>query len=43
MLEQCVRLGIAIAVIALISIGLYQFSGRAGAGEPSRHSVSLQR
>jgi uncharacterized membrane protein YtjA (UPF0391 family) len=29
--DQCVRLGMAIIVIALISLALYQFSGRAGA------------
>ncbi len=33
--DQCVRLGLAIIIIALISIGLYQFSGRAGAFEPN--------
>lgn len=43
MVDQCVRLGIAIAVIALISIGLYQFSGRAGAGEPALRSVPFPR
>lgn len=34
MVDQCVRLGMAIAVIALISAALYQFSDRAGAFEP---------
>jgi hypothetical protein len=29
--DQCVRLGIAIAIIALISLALYQFSGRVNA------------
>ncbi len=29
--DQCVRLGMAIVVIALISLALYQFSSRAGA------------
>ncbi len=27
MVDQCVRLGLAIIIIALISIALYQFSG----------------
>jgi hypothetical protein len=31
--DQCVRLGMAVAVIALISLGLYQFGGRATAIE----------
>ncbi|MDP2295710.1 MAG: hypothetical protein Q8M24_09645 [Pseudolabrys sp.] len=30
--DQCVRLGMAIVVIALISLALYQFSNRANAG-----------
>ena len=34
MTDQCVRLGMAIVVIALISLALYQFSGRANAIEP---------
>jgi hypothetical protein len=29
--DQCVRLGLAIVIIALISLALYQFSGRAHA------------
>lgn len=32
MVDQCVRLGMAIVIIALISLALYQFSGRAHAG-----------
>lgn len=43
MADQWVRLGMAIIVIALISIGLYQFSGRAGAVEPNVNPVSFQR
>ncbi len=35
MADQWVRLGMAIVIIALISIGLYQFSARAGAVEPN--------
>ena len=31
MVDQCVRLGMAIVLIALISLALYQFSGRAHA------------
>jgi hypothetical protein len=34
MTDQCVRLGMAIVIIALISAALYQFSGRASAVEP---------
>jgi hypothetical protein len=34
MADQWVRLGMAIVIIALISIGLYQFSARAGVLEP---------
>jgi len=43
MADQWVRLGMAIIVIALISIGLYQFSGRARAVEPNVNSISFQR
>ena len=35
MADQWVRLGMAIVIIALISIGLYQFSARAGVIEPT--------
>jgi hypothetical protein len=42
MVDQCVRLGMAIAVIALISAALYQFSGRAGAFEPHAGSIGYQ-
>ena len=43
--DQChwVRLGMAIVIIALISLGLYQFSGRAGAVEPTVTGLSLHR
>lgn len=34
MVDQCVRLGMAIVIIALVSLALYQFSGRASAVEP---------
>ena len=34
MADTLVRLGFALCVIALISAGLYQFSGRAAATEP---------
>ena len=30
-MDQCVRLGMAIIIIALISLALYQFSNRANA------------
>lgn len=36
--DQCVRLGMAIVIIALISLALYQFSGRVNA---STSPVSL--
>jgi hypothetical protein len=42
MTDQCVRLGMAIVIIALISVGLYQFSGRAGAFEPSLPGISYR-
>ena len=42
MADQWVRLGMAIVVIALISLGLYQFSGRAGAVEPVVHGFSYR-
>lgn len=42
MTDQCVRLGMAIVVIGLISVGLHQFSGRTGPIEPSV-SVSTAR
>lgn len=35
MVDQWVRLGMALVIIALISIALYQFGGRAGAVEPN--------
>jgi hypothetical protein len=42
MAEQWVRLGMAIAVIALISAGLYQFKGgRAAAIAPNIHSIGV--
>ncbi len=44
MADQWVRLGMAIIVIALISIGLYQFSGRAGVVERNVNPIgSFQR
>lgn len=41
--DQWVRLGMAIVIIALISVGLYQFSGRAGAGEPNISGIAYRR
>lgn len=41
--DQWVRLGMAIVIIALISIGLYQFSGRAGAVEPNVSGIGYRR
>lgn len=41
MVDQCVRLGMAIVIIALISLALYQFSGRAHASaHASAHAAS---
>ena len=43
MTDQCVRLGMARVIIALVSVGLYQFSGRAAAVEPVVTDFSLRR
>lgn len=43
MVDQCVRLGMAIVAIALISLALYQFSGRASAVEPHVGTFSIRR
>lgn len=43
MTDQCVRLGLAIAVIAMISLALYQFSGRASAVEPAVPGFGYRR
>jgi len=43
MADQWVRLGMAIAVIALISIGLYRFSGHAGAVQPGLPIIAYPR
>ena len=40
--DQWVRLGMAIVIIALISLGLYQFSGRASAIEPNGHGIAFR-
>jgi hypothetical protein len=42
MVDQWVRLGMAIAIIALISISLYQFGGRASAVEPSLPGIAYK-
>jgi hypothetical protein len=42
MADQWVRLGMAIVIIALISLGLYQFGGRAGAVEPRYHGLNFR-
>jgi hypothetical protein len=39
MIDQCVRLGMAVAIIALVSVALYQFSSRASAVEPHNAGV----
>ena len=44
MTDQCVRLGLAITIIALISVSLYQFGGRARAFSPIlQHDISVPR
>jgi hypothetical protein len=43
MTDQCVRLGMAIVIIALISAAFYQFSGRASAIEPMIGGISYHR
>ena len=43
MADAWVRLGMALVVIALVSAGLYQFSGRAGAVELVVNDFSLRR
>ncbi|MEP7030803.1 MAG: hypothetical protein ABI830_07705 [Pseudolabrys sp.] len=40
--DQWVRLGMALIAIALISIALYQFGGRAGAAQPSIDGISIR-
>jgi hypothetical protein len=40
--DQWVRLGMAIVIIAFISLGLYQFSGRASAVEPAYSGISYR-
>jgi hypothetical protein len=42
MADQWVRLGMAIVIIALVSLGLYQFGGRASAVEPSFHGFAFR-
>jgi len=38
--DQWVRLGMAIVIIALISLCLYQFSGRASAVQPTLGGIA---
>jgi hypothetical protein len=40
--DQCVRLGLAIIIIAVISLCLYYFSGRANALAPSVSSIAYR-
>ncbi len=42
MMDQCVRLGMELVIIALISVALYQFSGRASAVEPPIAAISYR-
>ena len=37
--DQWVRLGMAIVIIALISLALHQFGGRAGAVQPTFNGI----
>lgn len=43
MVDQCVRLGMALVIIALISLALYQFGGRASAIEPNFNVLSTPK
>jgi hypothetical protein len=43
MADQCVRLGMAVVIIALVSVALYEFSGRARAVEPVATDFSVRR
>lgn len=43
MADAWVRLGMALVTIALVSIALYQFSGRASAVEPTVSDFSIRR
>jgi hypothetical protein len=43
MADQSVRLGLVIVIIALVSVFLYQFGGRASAVEPDVASLSYRR
>lgn len=40
--DQWVRLGMAIVIIALISLCLYQFSGRASAVQPTFSGIAYR-
>jgi hypothetical protein len=42
MVDQWVRLGMAVVIIALISIALYQFGGRASAVEPNLNVINYR-
>jgi molybdopterin/thiamine biosynthesis adenylyltransferase len=42
MVDQCVRLGMAIVVIGLISVGLHQFSGHASVVEPGTPVITAR-
>lgn len=41
--DQCVRLGMALVIIALVSIALYQFGGRASAVEPGVSVLNVRK
>jgi len=42
-MDQWVRLGMAITIIALISVGLHRFGGGAKAVEPGAAGITYQR
>ena len=42
MIDQCMRLGMAIVVIALISVGLYQFGGHASTVGPHINGIAYR-
>jgi hypothetical protein len=42
MIDQWVRLGMAIVIIVLVSAALYQFSGHAGTLEPAFSGIAFR-
>lgn len=42
-MDQCVRLAFALILIALVSVALYQFAGRASAYVPTAPVVAIAK